>query len=64
MMTPSILVTGAYGGMGRAMVKALKARGFRVFALDKTVGDEEENTIPIEADITDKNSIKEVLAKK
>ena len=57
-MTPSILVTGAYGGMGRATVKALKERGFRVFALDKTVGDEEENIVPIEADITDENSIK------
>ena len=53
-----ILVTGAYGGMGRATVKALQERGFRVFALDKTVGDEGENIIPIEADITDKNSIK------
>ena len=58
MMIPSVLVTGAYGGMGRATVKALKARGFRVFALDKTVGDEEENIISIEADITDENSVK------
>ena len=57
-MTPSILVTGAYGGMGKATAKALKERGFRVFALDKTVGDEEENIVPIEADITDENSIK------
>ena len=57
-MTPSILVTGAYGGMGKATAKALKARGFRVFALDRTVGDEEENIVPIEADLTDENSIK------
>ena len=57
-MKPSILVTGAYGGMGKATAKALKERGFRVFALDKTVGDEEENIIPIKADITDENSIK------
>ena len=58
MVKPSILVTGAYGGMGRATVKALLERGFRVFALDKTVGEEEENIIPIEADITDESSIK------
>ena len=58
MMRPSILVTGAYGGMGKATVKALNEHGFRVFALDKTVGDEEENIIPIEADITDESSIK------
>lgn len=57
-MTPSILVTGAYGGMGKATAKALKARGFRVFALDRTVGDEEENIVPIEADLADENSIK------
>ena len=57
-MKPSILVTGAYGGMGKATAKALKERGFRVFALDKSVGDEEENIIPIKADITDESSIK------
>ena len=57
-MMPSILVTGAYGGMGRATVKALTERGFRVFALDRTVGDEEENVIPVKADITDESSVK------
>ncbi len=56
-MTPSILVTGAYGGMGRATAKMLRDNGFRVFALDKTVGDKEENIIPIQADITDEQSI-------
>lgn len=34
----NILVTGSYGGMGRATVQKLKAQGFRVFALDKHVG--------------------------
>lgn len=57
-MTPSVLVTGAYGGMGKATVKALKECGFRVFALDKTVGEGEENIVPIKADITDENSVK------
>lgn len=57
-MKRSILITGAYGGMGRATAKALSERGFRVFALDKTVGEAEEDIIPIEADITDENSIK------
>ena len=54
----SVLITGAYGGMGKATVKLFKERGFRVFALDKRVCEEEESVIPIEADITDESSVK------
>ena len=54
----SVLITGAYGGMGRATAEVLAKKGFRVFALDRVVGDEEENIIPIQADITDENSVK------
>ena len=46
-----VLVTGAYGGMGRSMVEKLKENGFFVFALDKKVGEAEKNVFPIEADI-------------
>jgi len=56
-MRPSVLVTGAYGGMGRATVNALKDKGFRVFALDKYVDTEEENIIPVKADITDEADV-------
>lgn len=56
-MKPSVLITGAYGGMGRATARTLSEVGFCVFALDKTVGAGEENIIPIEADITDENSV-------
>ncbi len=56
-MKPSVLITGAYGGMGYATAKSLVKNGFRVFALDKAVGETEENIIPIEADITDENSV-------
>ena len=52
-----VLVTGAYGGMGRATVKALREKGFRVFALDKTVGEPEENIIPVKVDITDEAEV-------
>lgn len=52
-----IVVTGAYGGMGRATVKALSDGGFRVFALDKRVGEAEKNVIPIETDIADEKSV-------
>lgn len=54
---PSILVTGAYGGMGKAVAKMLRDNGFRVFALDKTVGESDENILPIQADITDEQSV-------
>ena len=52
------LVTGAYGGMGKATVKALKEAGYFVFALDKRVEDGEENVLPIEYDATDEESVK------
>lgn len=47
-----ILITGAYGGMGRAAVEEFRARGFRVFALDRQVDAPRENVIPIQADVT------------
>ncbi len=52
-----ILVTGAYGGMGKATVRALRDAGFRVFAHDKNVGASEENIIAIAADITNPESV-------
>lgn len=57
-MRPSILITGAYGGMGRATAQTLRDRGFRVFALDRKVGDVEEGILPIEADITSEESVR------
>ncbi len=54
----AILITGAYGGMGKATTEFLAKNGYTVFALDKIVGDRKENIIPIQADITDEESIK------
>jgi len=54
-----VLVTGAYGGMGRKTAKLLQEKGFCVFALDKRVKEEnEENIIPIQADITSEESVR------
>ena len=53
-----ILVTGAYGGMGQATVRLLREQGFSVFALDKKVGESEEQVIPLEADLTDEQSVR------
>lgn len=59
----SILVTGAYGGMGSAACKLLRDEGYTVFALDKRVSETENGFIPIEADITSEDSIKEAFAR-
>ncbi len=57
----SVLITGAYGGMGLATAKLLRDQGFRVFALDRRVGEAQENIIPIEADIASEKSLKAAL---
>ena len=53
----SVLITGAYGGMGQATAKLLAQKGFRVFALDLKTGEAQENIMPIQADITDGASV-------
>ena len=57
----NILITGAYGGMGRETVKLFSENGCRVFALDLSVGEKRENVIPVQADITDEESLKRAL---
>lgn len=53
----SVLITGASGGMGKQTAKRLARQGYRVFALDKHIPEEDENIIPIQADITDSQSV-------
>ena len=57
----SVLITGAYGGMGRAAAKLLSDRGYRVFALDLKVGEPDGNIIPICADITSESSVEKAF---
>lgn len=57
-MKRSILITGANGGMGRATAQMLKKMGFRVFALDRTAAEAEEDIIPVQADITDEADVR------
>lgn len=52
-----VLVTGAYGGMGRKTVERLKDSGYRVFALDKRVESPVENVVTIEADLTKESDV-------
>lgn len=58
-----IIVTGAYGGMGRKTVELLKKQGFCVIAIDKTTGAAEDNVIPLQVDITDAESVKGAFEK-
>ena len=53
-----IIVTGAYGGMGRKTIDLLKKQGFCVIAIDKTIGAAEKNVNPLQVDITDVESVK------
>ena len=59
----SVLITGAYGGMGSSTVKLFRDRGYRVFALDHKVGAPEENVIPIQADITSEEAVTDAYKK-
>lgn len=54
-----VIVTGAYGGIGRSVVSRLSNSGFKVFALDKKVEESMDNNIyPVECNIEDIESIK------
>lgn len=56
-MKQSVLITGACGGMGKATAESLARAGFRVFALDRVMGEGSEDIIPIRADLTDEESV-------
>ncbi len=59
----SVLITGAYGGMGRATVLRLSRDGYRVYALDRrTEPSNDENVIPIAADVTDAQSVEKAIS--
>ncbi|MBE5756501.1 MAG: SDR family NAD(P)-dependent oxidoreductase [Clostridiales bacterium] len=61
-MEKYVLVTGAFGGMGKATINLLAEKGYKVFALDKNIETvENANIIPIKADLTDENSIQKVF---
>ncbi len=55
----SILITGAYGGMGFAAAKRFASLGNIVFALDicPVAGEKIAGVIPITVDLTDENSL-------
>ncbi|MBO7345834.1 MAG: SDR family NAD(P)-dependent oxidoreductase [Clostridia bacterium] len=58
-----VLVTGAYGGMGKSAVNQLLDNGYSVIALDKTVGEKKENLFPVQVDLTDEKSVQTAYQK-
>ena len=52
-----VLVTGACGGMGAAAVKLLSGAGYQVIAMDRLLPSAGEHVIPVQADITDMQSL-------
>ena len=53
-----VLITGAFGGMGKATTNLFANKGYKVLALDKRVEEAtNENIIPISADLTDENIV-------
>ncbi len=51
------LVTGAYGGMGKFVCEQLSLLGYTVFALDKFITNQNNSVIPIQADVTNEDSL-------
>ncbi len=58
----TILITGAFGGMGRAATDLFLEKGYTVFALDRRIGKPKEGLFPIEADVTSEESLFAALA--
>jgi NAD(P)-dependent dehydrogenase (short-subunit alcohol dehydrogenase family) len=58
-----VLVTGAGGGMGRKIAELLAENGYFVFALDRKKAEAGENIMPVEADVTDEESVRAAFCK-
>lgn len=52
-----VLVTGAAGGMGKAVVNLFAENGYTVFAIDKSPCEPMQGVVPLQTDITDEKSV-------
>lgn len=57
----NVLVTGATGGMGKAICKLLNDKGYRVFGIDYNEGESYGNVKLFRCDITDTSSVENVF---
>lgn len=58
-----VLVTGACGGMGSAVIRELAAKGYLPIAADLNVSSAPEGAIPLEMDVTSAQSVAEAAQK-
>ena len=58
----NVLVTGAAGGMGRAVMERFARGGWRVFAADRIAVEPRENVTPLQMDVTDEASVSAAVA--
>ena len=59
----NVLVTGATGGMGKAICSLLNEKGYRVFGIDYNEGEDYGNVSLFKCDITDTASVEAVFEK-
>lgn len=59
----NILVTGATGGMGKAICSLFNEKGYRVFGLDYNEGEDYGNVTLYKCDVTSMESVKEAFEK-
>ena len=56
-----ILVTGATGGMGKAICESLVSKGYKVYGIDYRIGDDMKGVEFYECDVTDTASVEKVF---
>jgi NAD(P)-dependent dehydrogenase (short-subunit alcohol dehydrogenase family) len=61
-MTASVLVTGASGGLGRAVTARFLADGWRVVAIDRAAGVAGPGVVELTADLTDPGEVDRAVA--
>ena len=60
-----VLITGAAGGLGRGLVDAFAASGWRVIAASRRLSDREESDVvwPVQLDVTDRLQIENAVSR-
>lgn len=59
---PSVLITGAAGGLGKRTAELFAGRGWRVFAADLRAPEPARGIVPLTMDVTDLGSVEAALA--